>query len=60
MGNRQTLRADSAIPFTMAVIYLLLFIYFKSIGGYKAVHLAGTHGDERMIGLPVEPARGVS
>jgi hypothetical protein len=44
-GNRKTLRADSAIPATMAVIYLLLFIYFKSIGGYKAVHIAGTHGD---------------
>jgi len=24
----------------MAVIYLLLLIYFKSIGGYKAIHLA--------------------
>ena len=43
-GNRWTLRADSATPAAMAVIYLLLFIYFKSIGGYKAVHLAGTHG----------------
>ena len=45
-GNRWTLRADSAIPATMAVIYLLLFIYFKSIGGYKAVHIAGTHAAE--------------
>jgi len=43
-GDRMTLKADAAIPATMAVIYLLLFIYFKSIGGYKAVHLAGTHG----------------
>jgi MFS family permease len=43
-GNRQTLRADSVIPAAMAAIYLLLFVYFKSIGGYKAVHLAGTHG----------------
>ena len=40
-----TLHADSAIPAAMAVIYLLLFLYFKSIGGYKAVHLGGTHGD---------------
>ena len=24
----------------MAVIYLLLFLYFKVIGGYKPVHLA--------------------
>ncbi len=41
-GDRKTLKADSFIPFTMAVIYLLLLIYFKSIGGYKAVHLEGT------------------
>ena len=49
-GDRMTLRADAAIPATMALIYLLLFIYFKSIGGYKAVHLAGTHAAE---GVPV-------
>jgi MFS family permease len=36
-GDRRTLVADSFIPATMAVIYLLLLIYFKSIGGYKAV-----------------------
>ena len=24
----------------MAIIYLLLFLYFKTIGGYKPVHLA--------------------
>lgn len=45
-GDRLTLRADAAIPAAMALIYLLLFIYFKSIGGYKAVHLAGTHAAE--------------
>jgi len=39
-GDRRTLVADSAIPATMAVIYLLLLIYFKSIGGYKPVHIA--------------------
>jgi len=45
-GDRKTLRADAAIPATMAVIYLLLFIYFKSIGGYRTVHIAGTRADE--------------
>ena len=45
-GDRMTLKADAAIPATMAVIYLLLFIYFQSIGGYKAVHIAGTHASE--------------
>jgi hypothetical protein len=38
-GDRRTLVADSAIPATMAVIYLLLLLYFKSIGGYKPVHI---------------------
>ena len=28
------------IPATMAAIYLLLLIYFKTIGGYKPVHIA--------------------
>lgn len=39
-GDRKTLKFDSFIPATMAVIYLLLFLYFKVIGGYKPVHLA--------------------
>ncbi len=34
-GDRRTLKADSMIPLTMAVIYLLLMLYFKSKGGYK-------------------------
>jgi MFS family permease len=38
-GDRKTLKADSFIPATMAVIYLLILLYFKSIGGYKAVHV---------------------
>ncbi len=41
-GDRKTLIADSFIPGTMAVIYLILLLYFKSIGGYKTVHLAGS------------------
>ena len=38
-GDRHTLRADSFIPATMAVIYILMLIYFKSIGGYKTVNI---------------------
>jgi hypothetical protein len=45
-GDRKTLIADSAIPATMAVIYLLLMVYFKSIGGYKPVHIDAGQGDE--------------
>ncbi len=38
-GDRATLKFDSFIPATMAVIYLLLLIYFKAIGGYKVVRI---------------------
>jgi MFS family permease len=38
-GDRQTLAADAVIPAVMALVYLGLLIYFRSIGGYKAVHL---------------------
>jgi len=39
-GDRHTLKTDALIPATMAVIYLVLLVYFKVIGGYKPVHLA--------------------
>ena len=39
MGDRKTLKADSYIPATMAVIYLLILLYFKGIGGYRAIHV---------------------
>ena len=40
-GDRKTLKADSFIPGIMAVIYLLILLYFKSIGGYKPVTIDG-------------------
>lgn len=39
-GDRRTLRADSFIPGTMAVIYAGLLIYFMSIGGYKPLSIS--------------------
>ncbi len=38
-GDRATLKADAYIPMTMAIIYLLLMLYFKGIGGYRAVSI---------------------
>ncbi|MCH8216672.1 MAG: MFS transporter, partial [Planctomycetes bacterium] len=38
-GDRKTLKVDSVIPLTMAVVYLLLLLYFKSTGGYKPVSI---------------------
>jgi len=40
-GDRKTLVADSFIPAVMALIYLLMILYFKSIGGYKPVSIDG-------------------
>jgi MFS family permease len=45
-GDRMTLKADAVIPAVMACIYLMLFLYFKATGGYKAVHISGTHAAE--------------
>lgn len=52
-GDRHTLSADSYIPATMALIYLLLFLYFKAVGGYKPVHLA-----EELTGGTTGPMEG--
>jgi MFS family permease len=38
-GDRRTLVADSFIPAAMALIYLVILLYFKAIGGYKPVHI---------------------
>ena len=49
-GDRNTLKADAYIPMAMAGIYLLLFIYFKSIGGYRPLSM------EEMAGSAKRPA----
>jgi DHA2 family metal-tetracycline-proton antiporter-like MFS transporter len=38
-GSRKTLRYDAILPCGMAVIYLLLLLYFKSVGGYRPVKI---------------------
>ena len=39
-GDRKTLKADAYIPAAMAVIFVLLLIYFKMTGGYKPVSIS--------------------
>jgi MFS family permease len=34
-GGRMALRLTAAVPATMAVLYLLLILYFRATGGYK-------------------------
>jgi hypothetical protein len=48
-GDRRTLKADSFIPAIMAAIYLLLVLYFKAIGGYRVVHLDGSHSTKKEL-----------
>ena len=38
-GGKMALRYTALIPATMAICYLILILYFRSIGGYTAVHL---------------------
>ncbi|MFN9081955.1 MAG: MFS transporter, partial [Planctomyces sp.] len=40
-GGRQALKLTSFVPAAMAVLYLLLILYFKARGGYKAVQVDG-------------------
>jgi MFS family permease len=55
-GGQMALKWTAAVPATMAVLYLLLILYFWSRGGYRAVGVheqkeaergeAGTYGEE--------------
>jgi MFS family permease len=40
-GGRMALKWTSIVPATMAACYLLILLYFKARGGYKAVHIEG-------------------
>ncbi len=41
-GDRATLKADSYIPAIMAAIYLVMLLYFKTIGGYRVLKIEDT------------------
>ncbi len=47
-GGRMSLKWTALVPLTMAVVYLLLILYFRAIGGYRQVHIesAGRQGTE--------------
>ena len=40
IGGQTALKLTSYVPMGMAVLYLMLILYFKSIGGYKALNVA--------------------
>lgn len=39
-GGRMALKITAAVPAIMAVLYLLLIVYYKSTGGYKATSVS--------------------
>ena len=43
-GNRKVLKFDSLIPVAMAVIFLLLMLYFRKIGGYRPLSIEEVSG----------------
>jgi MFS family permease len=50
-GGNEALRYTAAVPFTMAIGYLILVIYFRAKGGYKVEVLHGAKPDgERYTG----------
>jgi MFS family permease len=40
-GGRMALKMTAAIPATMAVLYLLIILYFRAKGGYRQLHIEG-------------------
>ncbi|QDV67795.1 Major Facilitator Superfamily protein [Rosistilla carotiformis] len=38
-GGRMALQLTAAVPTVMAILYLLLILGFKAVGGYKAIHI---------------------
>lgn len=57
-GGRMALKWTALVPATMAVGFLLLFVYFRLTGGYQAIELRGHHpqGEEFTGGVegPIE------
>ncbi|MCX7408289.1 MAG: MFS transporter [Planctomycetales bacterium] len=46
-GGRMALKLTSYVPLVMAGFYLLLILYFKTQGGYKAVHIGADGSDKK-------------
>jgi MFS family permease len=46
-GGKMALKLTAYVPMTMAVLYLLLILYFKAKGGYKALNVAEELSEEK-------------
>jgi MFS family permease len=48
-GGRTALKVTAFVPAAMAVLYLLLILYFRSKGGYKQVHIEGAGAQAKEV-----------
>ena len=48
-GGKMALKLTSFVPAIMAVLYLLIILYFKTRGGYKQVHIEGAGKGAREV-----------
>lgn len=48
-GGQMALRLTAGVPATMAVIYLLMLLYFKARGGYQAKEVISKHEEAEMM-----------
>ena len=39
VGDRKTLKVDAYVPAALAAIFLVLLLYFRSVGGYRRVSI---------------------
>ncbi len=53
-GGKRALQLTAIVPAIMAVCYLILIIYFRTIGGYKAIHIDDPEKLEGGIQGPME------
>jgi MFS family permease len=51
-GSKQALLVTAAIPATLAVLYLLMILYFRAIGGYRQIHIDEVHGGMAELATP--------
>ncbi len=42
VGDRKALKVDAYVPAALAVIFLVLLLYFRSVGGYRRVSIVAT------------------
>ena len=48
-GGRTALKVTAFVPAVMAVLYLLLILYFKAKGGYTQVHIEGSGAQAKEV-----------